>query len=179
MEENKGQYNQIFTKLVLDNQGDETKQLYGMLAYAKYKIEKNRWIKHFPSTPTEEEKQSFFRTYDDERLEELMNHAKLTIIDFAEGYSQVQLNEQLDNYKNELLVNELDSLVDRVKTKFSTAVWQGIVASVGFSFFLFISAIVIQLAVPKSGFGKIVQYIFSSDKKEIIIIDKKNTDNNN
>ncbi|MFN5514964.1 MAG: hypothetical protein ACK5CA_09505 [Cyanobacteriota bacterium] len=168
-------YNQIFEKLVLSTEPISENRLYGMLAYAKYKLEKNRWYKNVNS-PTKEMVDAFLTSYDRERLEELVREAENTLLEFADSYANQLLEEKLELYKQDILSQELGTLqkdltaeINKTKLSFWLPVWQGLVASAIFTFSLFILALIIRFAAPDTSIGRLLQYLLAPDQYELQI----------
>ena len=53
------------------------------------------------------------------------------------------------------------------------AIGQNLVASALFTFILFVLALMIRFAAPNSSAGKLLQFLFASDKYELQLIEKK------
>lgn len=53
-EENQADYRFIWEKLVVQQSVESEERLWGMLAYAKYKLEKDRWFTKIPNPSREQ-----------------------------------------------------------------------------------------------------------------------------
>lgn len=178
-DEKQSDYNPIFTKLVLQTDEKSVERLFGMLAYAKYKLEKNRWINRV-ANPSSEKLEAFLAHYDDDKLQELEDQAQDTLLGYAEEYAQARMSNELSNYKNIVLSEELQKVngeltrkINQTKVNFWLPIWQSIIASVMFTAALFVLALVIRFAAPDSNLGRLLQYLFAPDQYELQIIQKK------
>ena len=144
-EENQADYRFIWEKLVVQQSAESEERLWGMLAYAKYKLEKDRWFTKIPN-PSREQIDAFHALYDDEKLNELMRSAQQILLDYAEEYAEAELQEQLGRYKNEVLSTELQGvkseLTQEIKktrinlTNLFLPIVQSIVASIIFAIYI-------------------------------------------
>jgi len=174
-DDNQVDYNPIFTKLVLQTDQKSVERLFGMLAYAKYKLEKNRLITRFPNL-SPEQLNVFLGHYDDDKLNELVEQAQDTLLGYAEEYAQSRMRSELDDYKNIVLSEELQkvkgeltSKINQTRVGFWFPIWQSIIASVIFTAFLFVLALAIRFAAPDSSLGRLLQYLSASDQYELMI----------
>ncbi len=174
-DENQTNYNPIFTKLVLETDQKSVERLFGMLAYAKYKLEKNRLIARFPNL-SPEQLHIFLGHYDDDKLNELVEQAQDTLLGYAEEYAQSRMRSELDNYKNIVLSEELQKVngeltnkISQTKVSFWLPIWQSLIASIIFTIVLFILALLVRFAAPDSNLGRLIQYLSAPDQYELII----------
>jgi carbon-monoxide dehydrogenase large subunit len=93
----------------VNQSNSKEERLFGMLAYAKYQIEKNRWLSKIPN-PTVEQSAAFYAHYDDHRLDELVQNVQVIVLAYADEYAKEQLNKELDRYKKEVLSVELKKI---------------------------------------------------------------------
>jgi hypothetical protein len=184
-EENQADYRFIWEKLVVQQSVESEERLWGMLAYAKYKLEKDRWFTKIPN-PSREQIDAFHALYDDEKLNELMRSAQQILLDYAEEYAEAELQEQLGRYKNEVLSTELQGvkseLTQEIKktrinlTNLFLPIVQSIVASIIFAIGLFSIALLIRFAAPDSNPGQLIKFFFASEQYKLCVIDKTKTD---
>jgi hypothetical protein len=184
-EENQADYRFIWEKLVVQQSAESEERLWGMLAYAKYKLEKDRWFTKIPN-PSREQIDAFHALYDDEKLNELMRSAQQILLDYAEEYAEAELQEQLGRYKNEVLSTELQGvkseLTQEIKktrinlTNLFLPIVQSIVASIVFAIGLFSIALLIRFAAPDSNPGQLIKFFFASEQYKLCVIDKTKTD---
>jgi hypothetical protein len=184
-EENQADYRFIWEKLVVQQSVESEERLWGMLAYAKYKLEKDRWFTKIPN-PSREQIDAFHALYDDEKLNELMRSAQQILLDYAEEYAEAELQEQLGRYKNEVLSTELQGvkseLTQEIKktrinlTNLFLPIVQSIVASIVFAIGLFSIALLIRFAAPDSNPGQLIKFFFASEQYKLCVIDKTKTD---
>ncbi|QCS48692.1 hypothetical protein FEK30_04160 [Picosynechococcus sp. PCC 11901] len=161
------QYNQIFEKLVLSCDEDSSDRLIGMLAYAEYKLEKCEWVKKNLSA-TKTKKDAFLDSYTDRRLDKLRDEASTTLSIFAEDYAEKRLSEELQTG----ISQQIREATKKDLWGFCWGVFQGVAASAVFSLCLFFLALSFSLAQPESNFGKIFQFLVSSDKYELQLIER-------
>lgn len=184
-EENQADYRFIWEKLVVQQSVESEERLWGMLAYAKYKLEKDRWFTKIPN-PSREQIDAFHALYDDEKLNELMRSAQQILLDYAEEYAEAELQEQLGRYKNEVLSTELQGvkseLTQEIKktrinlTNLFLPIVQSIVASVIFAIGLFGIALLVRFLAPDSNPGQLIKFFFASEQYKLCVIDKTKTD---
>ena len=160
-EENLPDDSSIFERLVNQSNSKE-ERIFGMLAYAKYQIEKNRWLSKIPN-PTSEQSAAFYAHYDDHRLDELVQNVQIIVLAYADEYAKEQLNKELDRYKKEVLSVELK----KIKVGFWLPVWQGFLASAAFAIALFVAGVFVSLANPNSNMTRLLQFLFSPDQYEL------------
>jgi hypothetical protein len=184
-EENQADYRFIWEKLVVQQSAESEERLWGMLAYAKYKLEKDRWFTKIPN-PSREQIDAFHALYDDEKLNELMRSAQQILLDYAEEYAEAELQEQLGHYKNEVLSTELQGvkseLTQEIKktrinlTNLFLPIVQSIVASIIFAIGLFGIALLVRFLAPDSNPGQLIKFFFASEQYKLCVIDKTKTD---
>ncbi|UXE63664.1 MAG: hypothetical protein KA717_14355 [Woronichinia naegeliana WA131] len=184
-EENQADYRFIWEKLVVQQSVESEERLWGMLAYAKYKLEKDRWFTKIPN-PSREQIDAFHALYDDEKLNELMRSAQQILLDYAEEYAEAELQEQLGRYKNEVLSTELQGvkseLTQEIKktrinlTNLFLPIVQSIVASIIFAIGLFGIALLVRFLAPDSNPGQLIKFFFASEQYKLCVIDKTKTD---
>jgi|LakMenE18May11ns_1017448.scaffolds.fasta_scaffold9644277_2 hypothetical protein len=184
-EENQADYRFIWEKLVVQQSAESEERLWGMLAYAKYKLEKDRWFTKIPN-PSREQIDAFHALYDDEKLNELMRSAQQILLDYAEEYAEAELQEQLGRYKNEVLSTELQGvkseLTQEIKktrinlTNLFLPIVQSIVASIIFAIGLFGIALLVRFLAPDSNPGQLIKFFFASEQYKLCVIDKTKTD---
>jgi hypothetical protein len=184
-EENQADYRFIWEKLVVQQSVESEERLWGMLAYAKYKLEKDRWFTKIPN-PSREQIDAFHALYDDEKLNELMRSAQQILLDYAEEYAEAELQEQLGRYKNEVLSTELQGvkseLTQEIKktrinlTNLFLPIVQSIVASIVFAIGLFGIALLVRFLAPDSNPGQLIKFFFASEQYKLCVIDKTKTD---
>jgi hypothetical protein len=184
-EENQADYRFIWEKLVVQQSVESEERLWGMLAYAKYKLEKDRWFTKIPN-PSREQIDAFHALYDDEKLNELMRSAQQILLDYAEEYAEAELQEQLGRYKNEVLSTELQGvkseLTQEIKktrinlTNLFLPIVQSIVASIVFAIGLFGIALLVRFLAPDSNPGQLIKFFFASEQYKLCAIDKTKTD---
>ena len=184
-EENQADYRFIWEKLVVQQSVESEERLWGMLAYAKYKLEKDRWFTKIPN-PSREQIDAFHALYDDEKLNELMRSAQQILLDYAEEYAEAELQEQLGRYKNEVLSTELQGvkseLTQEIKktrinlTNLFLPIVQSIVASIIFAIGLFGIALLVRFLAPDSNPGQLIKFFFASEQYKLCAIDKTKTD---
>ena len=184
-EENQADYRFIWEKLVVQQSVESEERLWGMLAYAKYKLEKDRWFTKIPN-PSREQIDAFHALYDDEKLNELMRSAQQILLDYAEEYAEAELQEQLGRYKNEVLSTELQGvkseLTQEIKktrinlTNLFLPIVQSIVASIVFAIGLFGIALLVRFLAPDSNPGQLIKFFFASEQYKLCAIDTTKTD---
>jgi hypothetical protein len=184
-EENQADYRFIWEKLVVQQSAESEERLWGMLAYAKYKLEKDRWFTKIPN-PSREQIDAFHALYDDEKLNELMRSAQQILLDYAEEYAEAELQEQLGRYKNEVLSTELQGvkseLTQEIKktrinlTNLFLPIVQSIVASIIFAIGLFGIALLVRFLAPDSNPGQLIKFFFASEQYKLCVIDTTKTD---
>jgi hypothetical protein len=184
-EENQADYRFIWEKLVVQQSAESEERLWGMLAYAKYKLEKDRWFTKIPN-PSREQIDAFHALYDDEKLNELMRSAQQILLDYAEEYAEAELQEQLGRYKNEVLSTELQGvkseLTQEIKktrinlTNLFLPIVQSIVASIIFAIGLFGIALLVRFLAPDSNPGQLIKFFFASEQYKLCAIDTTKTD---
>jgi hypothetical protein len=184
-EENQADYRFIWEKLVVQQSVESEERLWGMLAYAKYKLEKDRWFTKIPN-PSREQIDAFHALYDDEKLNELMRSAQQILLDYAEEYAEAELQEQLGRYKNEVLSTELQGvkseLTQEIKktrinlTNLFLPIVQSIVASIIFAIGLFGIALLVRFLAPDSNPGQLIKFFFASEQYKLCAIDTTKTD---
>lgn len=172
-------YNRIFEKLVLEMDEENPEYLIGMLAYADYKHDKYRWMANHPAH-SEEEKSGFLGHCKSEHtLKNYRDRAERILLAYAGEYARSQMDEELEERKNDALFEEVKAVEDRVEKAISqskTGRFESILLGIGssaiFSAFLFVSAVLVSVASPDSGFGVIAKYLVSRGEYELRLIKK-------
>ncbi len=172
-------YNKIFEDLVYSTPQDSVERLYGMLAYAEYKIDKHEWMSTHPNHSKEELK-AFLSHYTKRTLDKYRSDAAQAFAGFGEDYAQKLITEEIiEIQKKEGTLEALKSLEARLnqeikttKVHYSIPVLQGVIASAIFTFLLFIIALLYTLAKPDTNAGRLLQYLIAPDGYEIKLIPK-------
>lgn len=150
-----------------------------MLAYAEYKLDKYEWMQSNPNA-SPQETELFLTHYTDRILNKYRIDAENVLYSYAATYAENQLNEHLSELKDKGLSQELKNAevslsrsINATKVSFIQSIWQNIVASAIFGFFLFIGALFIRFAAPNSSAGQLLQYLFAPENYELRVIEKK------
>lgn len=163
---NNERYNNIFEKLVINiNQNDTQSFFSGMLAYAMYKQEKHEWAesyrkKHNTNNIPLSDLNNFLLIYNDEYLLRLKNSAELSLIRFAELYTEIAIDLAKDEIKNISIIKE----IKRYREGWWKAGLKSALGSIIFTFFAFFISVVISIANPDSNYSKLIHFIIGGKK---------------
>jgi hypothetical protein len=159
-------YDPVFEQLIVNATPDSIETLLGMIAYAEWKLD-------YPNSAPSQLSGRILSKYRKE--------AETILLDFAGRYAdnvikekvQQQLNSEEFPKQLKLVESNLGEQIKANTINFWLPVWQSIVASIFFTFALFILALLIRLAAPDSNAGRLLQYLFAPDSYEIKVIPKK------
>lgn len=172
---NPSEYNNIFERLVLKHPEDSIERIAGMLAYSEYKLDKQAWFVRMEdildsnTMPQKRELKgeldAFLAHYDERTLNKYVADPENLLYTFAASYAEAEIKERLSEITQNATLKELSNSEDRLSKQINQSYWkpvqQSIVASIIFSFILFMFALTIRFASPDSNFGQLLQYIIS------------------
>lgn len=172
----KPSYNTLFEKLVLETEENSADRLIGMLAYAKYKLEKNEFYRNhydeYGCNPDEETVKKFILSYSQRRISDLRNDAENGLYAFGQQYLDNYFDDAKATIIEDSVVTLLDhkttgwqSTLEEMKRKILSEVKVPIVKNIGLSFLgallfsVFIGAVVIAISIsfPDSNAMKIIR----------------------